>query len=325
MRSAFSALAVSALLATTLPMVAVASTPEEIFRDASPSVWVVLANGPDGRALASGSGVVVATGRVVTNCHVLRGAASITLRQERKEVEAKLEFPDAGRDLCQLKADGLPSPVAAIQIAPASALRVGQKVYAIGAPRGLEQSLSDGLVSALRRDSAGEIEFIQMTAPISPGSSGGGLFDEQGRLVGITTAGISGSAQNLNFARPAEWIGEIPARGARALAEYRRAKTSPQATTPTTAPASMSVAPRPPAPAAGYQPRPAATATTTVGTTGGRDAYNAERLARSTSCAAEPRAALVAKGPGFETYSIACANGDALAVRCEFGNCRELK
>ncbi|MBB3181815.1 S1C family serine protease [Variovorax sp. Sphag1AA] len=321
MRSAFSALAVSALLTTTLPTVAVASTPEEIFRDASPSVWVVLANGADNRVLASGSGVVVAAGRVVTNCHVLRGAASITLRQERKEVQAKLEFPDAARDLCQLKADDVPSPAAPIQIAPASALRVGQKVYAIGAPRGLEQSLSDGLVSALRRDSAGEIEFIQMTAPISPGSSGGGLFDEQGRLVGITTAGMSGSAQNLNFARPAEWIGEIPARGAQAIADYKRGKTAPQATTPTAAPASMTVAPRAPTPAAGYQPRP----TTPATATGGRDAYNAERLARSTSCAAEPRAALVAKGPGFETYSIACSNGDALAVRCEFGNCRELK
>jgi hypothetical protein len=321
MRSSFSALAGAALLATTLSTAA-ASTPEEIFRDASPSIWVVLAKGADSRVLASGSAVVVAAGRVVTNCHVLRGAASITLRQERKELEAKLEFPDAARDLCQLKADGLPLPAVPIQIAPTSVLRVGQKVYAIGAPRGLEQSLSDGLVSALRHDSAGEIEFIQMSAPISPGSSGGGLFDEQGRLIGITTAGMSGAAQNLNFARPAQWIGEIPTRGAQALAEYRRSgKPAPQAATATTA--SASVTSPAPAVSTSYQVRPATSSTPSMG--GGRDAYNAERLARSTSCSAEPRAALVAKGAGFETYSIPCTNGDALAVRCEFGNCRELK
>lgn len=57
----------------------------------------------------------------------------------------------------------------------------------------------------------------------------------------------------------------------------------------------------------------------------GVDTFNAERLARDQSCSAQPLATLVAKGPGFETYSVPCANGDALAVRCEFGNCRVLR
>lgn len=57
----------------------------------------------------------------------------------------------------------------------------------------------------------------------------------------------------------------------------------------------------------------------------GTDGFNAERLARDQSCSAAPVAALVAKGPGFENYSVPCANGDALAVRCEFGNCRVLR
>lgn len=57
----------------------------------------------------------------------------------------------------------------------------------------------------------------------------------------------------------------------------------------------------------------------------GVDTFNAERLARAQSCSAQPLATLVAKGPGFETYSVPCANGDALAVRCEFGNCRVLR
>lgn len=57
----------------------------------------------------------------------------------------------------------------------------------------------------------------------------------------------------------------------------------------------------------------------------GVDTFNAERLARDQSCSAQPLSTLVAKGPGFETYSVPCANGDALAVRCEFGNCRVLR
>lgn len=57
----------------------------------------------------------------------------------------------------------------------------------------------------------------------------------------------------------------------------------------------------------------------------GADAYSAERLAREQACHAQPVAALAAKGPGFETYSVPCSNGDALAIRCEFGNCRVLR
>ncbi|WP_287876705.1 glycine zipper family protein [Acidovorax sp.] len=57
----------------------------------------------------------------------------------------------------------------------------------------------------------------------------------------------------------------------------------------------------------------------------GTDAFSAERLARSQSCSEQPLASLAAKGPGFETYSVACTNGDALAIRCEFGNCRVLR
>lgn len=71
--------------------------------------------------------------------------------------------------------------------------------------------------------------------------------------------------------------------------------------------------------------RPAPTATPAAPRPIGTDAFSAERLARSQSCSEQPMASLAAKGPGFETYSVACANGDALAIRCEFGNCRVLR
>jgi tetratricopeptide (TPR) repeat protein len=81
---------------------------------------------------------------------------------------------------------------------------VGVPVYAVGAPQGLELSLSDGIVSQLR---GGPPPLIQTTAAISPGSSGGGLFDGEGRLVGLTALYVEGG-QSLNFAMPVEWISE---------------------------------------------------------------------------------------------------------------------
>ena len=96
-------------------------------------------------------------------------------------------------------------------------LKVGSRVYAIGSPRGLEQTISDGLLSGVRRSADGSFTALQVTVPISRGSSGGGLFDAQGRLIGITTFTLR-DAQNLNFALPASWIADVPRRAQAALA-----------------------------------------------------------------------------------------------------------
>ena len=80
-------------------------------------------------------------------------------------------------------------------------LEIGEPVYAIGNPLRFERTLSDGLISGKRR--FGEVRMLQTSAPISPGSSGGGLFDSRGNLVGITTSSLK-SAQSINFAIPAE-------------------------------------------------------------------------------------------------------------------------
>jgi serine protease Do len=86
-------------------------------------------------------------------------------------------------------------------IRPFEALEVGETVYAIGNPLKLDRTLSEGLLSGKRE--AGERRYLQTTAPISPGSSGGGLFDARGNLLGITSFTLKG-AQSLNFAIPAE-------------------------------------------------------------------------------------------------------------------------
>jgi hypothetical protein len=116
-------------------------------------------------------------------------------------------WSDAERDLCQIAATGLTARPAAI--GATKVLTVGSRVYAVGAPKDLELTLSEGSVSGLREVAGGR--FIQTTAPISPGSSGGGLFDEHGALVGLTTFYVS-EGQNLNFALPVEWLRELHAR-----------------------------------------------------------------------------------------------------------------
>ena len=90
-------------------------------------------------------------------------------------------------------------------------MSVGEDVYAIGAPRGMELSLSRGIVSQLRGDYGKRAApLIQTDVAISPGSSGGGLFNGQGELIGITTFKISGGgSEGLSFALPVEWVKEI--------------------------------------------------------------------------------------------------------------------
>ncbi len=93
-----------------------------------------------------------------------------------------------------------------VKIRPYADVKVGEHVYTIGSPKGLELTLAEGLVSSKRAIEGGS-RFIQTSAPISPGSSGGGLFDAQGNLIGITTFMLRDS-QNLNFAIAAEEYGK---------------------------------------------------------------------------------------------------------------------
>ena len=112
---------------------------------------------------------------------------------------------DPQHDLVQLRVPGLvASPV---PIRPSTSLKTGERVYAVGAPEGFELTLSEGLISSLRPYEG--IQLIQTTAPISRGSSGGGLFDAQGRLIGITAFYVK-EGQNLNFALPGEWVEALP-------------------------------------------------------------------------------------------------------------------
>lgn len=189
--------------------------PAGVFDKVSPSVWAVRALDETERPVAYGSGVVVGPGRMVTNCHVIDQAQIIQVRRENVSYGAALEYADRGRDLCTLTIKGFSAP--AVEIGKLADVKVGARVYAVGNPERLALTLSEGIVSGLRSDHKGlsldkDLSLIQTTAPLSPGSSGGGLFDEHGRLVGITTLTLLGherTAQNLNFAIPAQWVQEM--------------------------------------------------------------------------------------------------------------------
>jgi len=208
---------VSAWLAMLAPA-AGALTAEEVFEKVSPSIFKIHAVDQQGQRVGIGSGVVIGREQVITNCHVLRNASGLVISRGNISYGAELEFPDPDRDLCQLRVRELAAP--AVAFADMSTLRTGQRTYAVGSPRGLELTLTEGIISSLRADENQPI--IQTSAAISPGSSGGGLFDSEGRLIGITTFQWRG--QQLNFALPVDWVREVPQRGNEALAKRKQAE-----------------------------------------------------------------------------------------------------
>jgi len=198
----------------------------DLYARLSPSVWVVRTYDQDDLRLGQGSAVVIAPQTLVTNCHVLRKARRVEVTHDKEAHAATLELWSVADDLCQLKAPGVEAP--AVALADEATLAVGQPVYALGAPRGLELTLSAGLISSLRLDpSTRGIARIQTSAPISPGSSGGGLFDDGGRLVGITQ-GAFVDAQNLNLAVPVGMVRDLPQR--HAAAQAARSANTPAST-----------------------------------------------------------------------------------------------
>jgi S1-C subfamily serine protease len=174
----------------------------DLFKKLSASVFKLEAARADGPA--QGSAVAVNASELITNCHVVQGAMKLTLKQGKQEWAAKVVRADPKTDRCVITSDHPKlAPVAGVRAY--DSLQVGEKVYTLGSPVGLELTLSDGIISG-RRD-VDDFHFVQTTAPISPGSSGGGLFDARGNLIGVTTLVLAGRErlnQALNFAIPAD-------------------------------------------------------------------------------------------------------------------------
>lgn len=148
-----------------------------------------------------GSGVVVAPERIVTNCHVTRGALKINVLRGDVRWLASAQQSDTDHDLCLLQVPGLRAT--AVPVGRADGLGVGEPVVALGYTGGLGLQMSAGDVLALHRFEGGRV--IQSSNWFSSGASGGGLFDEELRLVGILTFRLRGGEAHY-FAAPAEWV-----------------------------------------------------------------------------------------------------------------------
>jgi S1-C subfamily serine protease len=161
----------------------------------------------DGKEMALGSGFIVsADGEIVTNYHVIKGSHSAIAKLPNGSsfsVEG-VSLVDKKKDLALLKVGGKNLPF--LVLSPDSGVHVGDHVIAIGSPLGLEGSVSDGIISALRKDKPDE-RWIQTTAPVSHGSSGGPLLNMHGSVVGVITWGLSPQdGQSLNFAIPSDTV-----------------------------------------------------------------------------------------------------------------------
>ena len=181
-------------------------TPNDLFKSASQSVYVVLAFADqialeNIQPLSQGSAVAIDDFHLLTNCHVLEGGGVFVIGKSESETlnTATIAQADYSGDRCIVRSNNAVTPVQGIR--RFDSLEVGEGVFAIGSPSGLENTLSEGLISGKRNHN--DLSLVQTSASISPGSSGGGLFDSRGNLVGITTMYLR-DAQNLNFAISAD-------------------------------------------------------------------------------------------------------------------------
>src|ERR1700675_1847920 len=173
-----------------------------ISREAHGAVVSIVVSDKNGHPVAQGSGFLISKdGQVVTNYHVIKNGSS-----------AVIKFPDGAffvvdgvlasdkdRDVAIIKAHG--NDFRALTLGNSDQVQVGEEVVAIGSPLSLESTVSNGIVSGMRTAEDLGGKFLQVTAPISPGSSGGPLFNMMGEVIGITTMYIKGG-ENLNFAIP---------------------------------------------------------------------------------------------------------------------------
>lgn len=195
-----------------------------LIKKIQPAVVTIIGyNGKD-KPMRLGSGFFIsADGQLITGWHVLHGVARAEIKLPRGE-----RYPlttvlaeDQRADLLKLSVQ-IPGATPFLKVAD-TRLQVGEHVLVVGSPLGLEQSVSEGLVSAFRTF-RGRGEFLQISAPISPGSSGGPVVNLKGQVIGVSSFQVKG--QQINFAIPASRILALKERPPRPLARQPDANKS---------------------------------------------------------------------------------------------------
>lgn len=203
------------LLILTIPLIIIlclispitGQTARDIAKKAFPSVVMLLMEDSDGQPLSLGSGFLVKDGVVATNLHVVAGSVkgyAKFIGQKKKYDILGYVAIDEKSDMVLLKIKDANAPV--LSLGDSSKVAIGDEIFVIGNPQGLEGTFSKGIVSAIR--TIGQDSVLQITAPISPGSSGGPVLNEEGKIIGVAVATFKGG-QNLNFAIPVSYLSRL--------------------------------------------------------------------------------------------------------------------
>src|SRR5688500_8440075 len=196
------------LLAGIVPQVQAQDVLPELVRRIKPSAVAIETYDVRGEKLSRGSGFFIDTDRVVTNRHVIDNAYRAEVHSYNGsiyQVKGVLAI-DAEGDIALLKVDAPPNQVRPLLLDRTSP-QEGESIVVIGNPFGLEGSVTNGIVSAVR-DIPTFGRIIQITAPISPGSSGSPVVNMQGQVIGVATLQVT-SGQSVNFAIPSERISQL--------------------------------------------------------------------------------------------------------------------
>jgi len=201
MRSSFLLRALACGLATCFILAAQQLDPASlVYEKASKSVFLIVIRSSAGEPIARGTGFLIAGNKIVTNQHVVRDGVPF-LDLGAVKLPLKVEKSDSVNDLAILTIDGELS-VSALQLSTVEP-KPGTTIFAIGNPAGLERSISNGVIAGIRQ--MGGRELVQISAPISPGSSGGPILNSSSEVVAVAV-GILEAGQNLNFAVPVKFV-----------------------------------------------------------------------------------------------------------------------
>lgn len=198
------------LLVAALGFVFVAKAAENARQIASatfPSVVLLVMEDERGQPVALGSGFFVKENVIASNLHVVEGAS----RGYAKLVGQKAKYNivgvvglDTKHDLVLLAVENATAPT--LKLGDSSKVAVGDSIFAVGNPEGLEGTFSQGIISGIRQIDTNSL--LQITAPISPGSSGGPVLDSEGKVIGVAVATFK-DGQNLNFAIPVKFADDL--------------------------------------------------------------------------------------------------------------------
>ena len=184
-------------------------TPQQIAKSVLTSTVLIVMEDANGKSISSGSGFFIERGMIATNLHVVEGV----LKGYVKRVGTNKKYPiigiaamDSRQDLAILIVSDFGAPI--LPLGNSDKVQVGESIYVAGNPIGfLEGTFSNGIVSGVREFRV-DSKRIQITAPISKGSSGGPVLNSKGEVIGVAVSTIT-AGQNLNFAIPSDYLNEL--------------------------------------------------------------------------------------------------------------------